>query len=167
MCHFGNILPDPGLQPEIPNGEKDTSGLRSVLQVLAKPRGSTMSEVMSYEAAKTFIIEWLRRDALLHEQGQVQKIGEGFDEYDGQFPRAYHQLMIAWEFWGCWIDERNHKFPCFYKGVKKETWPQLARHIADQLSNDREIIEPLIVDHFVFKGRPSLFSRIKGFFKKC
>jgi hypothetical protein len=125
-----------------------------------------MSEVMNYETARTFIVERLRRDALLHAQGQWQKIGEGFRENDGRFPRAYDQLMIAWDFWDCWIDERNHEFPCFYKEVTKETWPQLARHIADQLSDNKEITEPRIVDNFVFKRQPSLFSRMKSFFKK-
>ncbi len=78
-----------------------------------------MSEVISYEAAKTFIIERLRRAALLHEQGHMTKIGEGFAEYDAKFPRNDRQLMIAWDFWDAWIDERNHNFPGFYKGIKR------------------------------------------------
>ena len=126
-----------------------------------------MSEIMSYEVAKTFIVERLRRDALLHEQRQFQKLGEGFGDNDGRFPRAHDQLMIAWDFWDCWIDERNHKFPGFTEGVNQGDWPRLARHIADQLANDQAITDPFILERFVFKRGPSLLTRIKGFFKKC
>jgi len=122
--------------------------------------------MMDYERAKKFIIESLTRDIKLHEEGKFDEIGNGYAEYDNEFPRTDHQLMIAWNFWDAWIDERNHGFPCFYSGITKETWPQLARHIIEKLSKGEEITDQLILSNFVFKRNSPLIERVKKFFKK-
>ena len=126
----------------------------------------TKPDCMDYETARQFIVSQLERDARLHEQGQFEKIGSGLKENDERFPRDYDQLMIAWDFWDSWIDDRNHGFPGFSEGVEKETWSKLARHIAEQLSRGQEITEPLVLKNFVFKRGPSLFSRLTRLFKR-
>jgi len=117
--------------------------------------------MMDLEKAKKFIIECLNRDIKLHEEGKLEQIGNGYDEYDNEFPRTNRQLMIAWDFWDAWIDERNHGFPCFYKGITKQTWPDLAKHIVEKLSEGEEISDQLILSNFVFERQPSLFDKIK------
>ena len=123
--------------------------------------------MMNLEKAKKFIIKCLNRDIKkLHEEGKVEEIGNGYAEYDNEFPRTDRQLMIAWDFWDWWIDESNHGFPCFYAGITKESWPNLAKHIVEKLSKGEEISDQLILSNFVFERRPSLIDRVKKFFKK-
>lgn len=117
------------------------------------------------EKAKELIIECLRRDIKAHKEGKFEEIGKDFDTYDAEFPRTDRQLMIAWDFWDSWIDERNHEFPCFYKGIAQRTWPHLANHIVEKLSKGEEISDPLILKHFLIEKK-SLIEKIKKVFKK-
>jgi hypothetical protein len=123
---------------------------------------------MNLENAKKQIIKCLNRDIKLHEEGKFDEIGNGFDEYDNKFPLTERQLIIAWDFWDSWIDERNHGFPCFYADITKDNWPNLANHIVEKLSKGEEISDQLILSNFVFERKPyspwlSRFVRFFGF----
>ena len=127
---------------------------------------------MNSEKAKKLIIEHLERDIKLHNEEKFEEIGQGFNKFDKEFPEFYTelidnhpQLMIAWDFWDSWIDERNHGFPCFTKGMTKEKWPILAEHIVEKLSSGEEISDPFVLSAFVFKRKPSFIDKIKKLFK--
>jgi hypothetical protein len=111
----------------------------------------------------------LLRDAALHETGQLGAIGADFDELDTLTRSAQEDVMIAWGFWEAWIDDRNHNFVGFYRGLEQETWPRYARYIADRLAHDAPITDPLIVQYFGSQVPPikkPLFAKIKAYFKR-
>ena len=74
--------------------------------------------------------------------------------------------MIALVFWDSWPDVCNHDFPGRYAGIDKDTWPILARILAEKLALEKEISDPLILEHFRFEPGPSLLDRFKSYFRK-
>ena len=124
-----------------------------------------MQAKLDYEASKQILAECLRRDALLQEENRLMELGEKFEELDASLSRDSEQLAIAWTFWDSWIDERNHRFPEFYKGIKRDMWPILARHIADRLAGNQTITDPLILKYFEIKPKLSFLKRVMGLFK--
>lgn len=107
--------------------------------------------MFDYAVAKKFLVEHLGKDALYHENKRYNMIGKGYDILDENLPRADAaisiKLQIAFEFWGGWIDARNHDWK-YYKGIEKADWSVLARHVINALVNDEEITDPLILQHF-------------------
>jgi hypothetical protein len=109
----------------------------------------------------------LRKDADLHEKGLFSQLGNDFDQLDvkttGIFQDASVRQVfsIAWNFWDSWIDERNHLFPGFYEGIAKEQWPALARRAAEDLEKGDEVVDPLLLKHFVFHPSTPLKERVK------
>lgn len=108
---------------------------------------------MTYNDAKNLIISLLKKDAEYQTSGNIEPIGAHFDDYDGVYPRDYRQLNIAWSFWDSWIDEKNHGFPGFYKGISKDVWPHLALEIADTLEREDDVYNELVLTHFDFSRR--------------
>ena len=115
--------------------------------------------MLNYPEAKQLMIDSLTHDALVHESGQFGDIGEGFDSLDYKLPRnqgpEFDQLLIALNFWDGWIDARNHDWK-YYQGIGQTDWPRLARSIASDLAQDKEVSDPMVLEHFDFRqGRES------------
>ena len=121
---------------------------------------------INYNSAKELILRRLKRDSAFHQEGQFDKMGEPYDDFDEKFPRPFVDLMIAWTFWDAWIDERNHGFPGFYQGITRDSWPKLAGHIINQLEKKQPITDPLVLAHFDFTEKPNWLERLKKFFKQ-
>lgn len=112
--------------------------------------------MFTYEQAKAFLIEHLRQDAHHHRAGWSGLIGEYFDEFDANLPRAtgpeFEKLHIAINFWDYWHPARNHDWQ-YYPKIKQEDWPRLAESIVSDVSADRGIQDPLILSEFGLKKK--------------
>ena len=121
--------------------------------------------MFGYSEAKQFLIDNLTHDAIAHESGRYRDVGLGFDEFDANLPRddrpEFNQLFIALNFWDGWIDARNHEWK-YYSGISKSDWPELATHIVQAIVDDREITEPLVLQHFNLSERQSLRERFNS-----
>ena len=115
-----------------------------------------MLRVLDYDEARKAFIAELTRDAEAHEAGRYEEIGAEFDRVDSDLPRgqgpAFDKLLIALDFWDCWIDARNHNWQ-YYKGINERDWPMLARTIVKALESDEDITNPLVLSHFDFRNR--------------
>lgn len=103
------------------------------------------------------LINALRLDATRHEQGEYKKVGSEFDQMElfrSQHPDLQHEenaksFGIAYTFWDSWIDQVSHGFgQNFYSGIAPNSWPILAREIADDLELEVLISSPLVLQHF-------------------
>jgi hypothetical protein len=107
----------------------------------------------------------LRRDAILHESGQFDAIGEGYDDAEGELlpleERRERDVGIAFSFWDGWIDARNHDWQC-YDGIAQNDWPILARAIAASLEEPSSINDSRVLKHFARETQQSFWSRLKG-----
>ncbi len=117
------------------------------------------------EASKQLMVEVLRRDANLHEKGELQLLGEDYEEIDYLWPRASHQLGIAWNFYDEWIYARDHNFMSPYN-LRKDEWPEYARHIADHLIADTEITDQKLLVNFDYSQRSSCTGALKSLFRR-
>ena len=103
---------------------------------------------LSYEEGRQEMIKGLLRAAAAHEAGRLAliEIPESYDLLDFGLPRdggpEFDKLLVALEFWGGWIDSRNHDWQ-YYDGIGAADWPRLARSIAADLDVDREITSQL------------------------
>jgi hypothetical protein len=122
---------------------------------------------LTLEENRQALIQALRKDADLHEKGLFKQLGNDFDQLDvkttGIFEdaRVRQAFAIARNLWDSWIDERNHLFPGFYEGIGKEHWPVLARRVAEHLEKGDEVVDPLLLKHFVFHPSIPFKERIK------
>jgi hypothetical protein len=117
-------------------------------------------------AARKLMAEVLESDAALHEQGRFTELGKHYDEVDYARPRCSDQLAIAGNFYDFWISERNHEFAGYAQGIAKDDWPRLARYIADRLTTEEEIADPLILSHFDPRPRTPLLTSLKRLFRR-
>lgn len=101
---------------------------------------------------KIRFIDALRRDADLQRSGRLADMGSDFNEIDSLIPADDPLRAIPLIFWDSWLDERNHSFPCFYEGIRKEDWPELADSIATAIERNSTN----------FSSRLSLAFGIKG-----
>ena len=119
----------------------------------------------SYTEAKQFLLDNLTQDAIAHEAGRHRDVGQGFDEFDAGLPRderpEFNKLFVALNFWDGWIDARNQDWQ-YYSGISQSDWPMLARHIVEAIADEREITEPLVLQHFNLQGRQSLRDRFNS-----
>jgi hypothetical protein len=115
-----------------------------------------LMKMSSYAEIKQLFIDGLSEDASAQEAGSFKDVGTSFDEVDGLLPRdqgaEFDKLFIALHFWDGWIDARNHDWR-YYKGIEKSDWPILAKGIVAALSEDQEISEPIVLEHFDLKHR--------------
>ena len=108
------------------------------------------------------LVEQPRLDARQFLARNYGQMGAQFETLEGRLPHDL-QHAIAWNFWDSWLDERNHDFPGFYRGIDREAWPRLAIHIADCLEHGQTISDPLVLKHFdrsVGASKESWFQRL-------
>ena len=121
--------------------------------------------MFSYAEAKQFLIESLTRDVTAHEAGRYRDVGRDFDVLDANLPRndmpEFDKIFIAFDFWDGWIDARNHDWQ-YYAGMSQHDWPGLARNIVQAIADDREITEPMVLEHFSLRERQSLRERFNS-----
>jgi hypothetical protein len=93
------------------------------------------------------VAEALAEDARLHRVGDIWAIGERYDALDGlRIPFLDpDRLGLAFYFWDCWIDARNHDWR-YHEPVRCEDWPVLADHVVEALLNESEISHPLLLN---------------------
>jgi hypothetical protein len=119
---------------------------------------------MTYEDAKKQLIAGLECDAIAHTEGRFADIGKGFDSYDIGLPRGagpeFDKLHVALNFWDGWIDARNHMW-LYYEPIVQADWPKLAKSIVEDIVEDRNLTNPLVIQHFDFSTRTSFFDRLK------
>lgn len=124
--------------------------------------------MFTYSQAKKYVVESLAQDIGNHDRGEFKKIGEGFDVFDQNLPRAsgpeFNKLFLALNFWDCWQDARNHEWR-YYKGISQADWPQFARMIIKDIEEDKDITSSIILEHFDFKPSVGIIKRITSFFK--
>jgi hypothetical protein len=122
---------------------------------------------LTLEEKRQALIRALRKDADLHEKGLFKQLGSDFDQLDveanGVFEdaRVQQAFGIAWNLWDSWLDESNHCFPGFYEGIAKDHWPAIARQIAENLEDGNEVIDPLLLRHFVLYPTIPFKERMK------
>lgn len=115
---------------------------------------------MNLQTARERLRCCLQRDAELHLVAPSE-IGKDFDAIDAEAPRTDQTIVIALAFWDAWIDERNHDFPGFYRGISPADWPLLAIAIASALESGSAVDEPRILEHFVFEPKAKRPCRIR------
>ena len=119
---------------------------------------------MDYDELRTRFADALADAAQAQLSGRLSGIEGEYDELDGLLPRSgderYRKLHVALQFWDCWIDSSNHHW-LYYDGMTADSWPHLARGIAEDLRADREVqneaVQALVLPQE--KG-PSLGSRL-------
>jgi len=119
----------------------------------------------SYDAARQTLAEQLLRDASAHDAGRFDEIGRRFDSIEHGFPRgadvALRKLRVAMTFWDGWIDARNHGWQTT-RGIQPGEWPELARGVATDLLEGREIASPRVREYFDAVAHASLGGRAGG-----
>lgn len=119
--------------------------------------------MMNYMEARDSLVANLRLDADAHEAGQFDAVGRRFDWLEHRFPRGtapeLGRLHIALTFWDGWIHSRNHGWPP--GPIKVDEWPGLARSVADDLSADREVSNPKVLENFDIVAHPRLDDRVQ------
>ena len=129
---------------------------------------------LSYQEGTREMIKALLQAAAAHEAGRLAliEIPASYDLLDFGLPRGegpefdrFDKLLIALEFWGGWIDSRNHNWQ-YYDGIGADDWPRLARKIVADLEADREITDGVVLARFDFRilraGKPGIFQRLAG-----
>jgi hypothetical protein len=119
--------------------------------------------MVTYGSARNSLVGELLKDAAAHEAGRFDAIGRRFDGIERDLPRgaapALAKLHVALAFWDGWIDARNRG----WQGdadIQKGEWPMLARRIASDLSDDREISDPRVGARFKASLGGSLGGRV-------
>jgi hypothetical protein len=116
----------------------------------------------TYDEAKQFLIEHLSHDADLHIAGKYSELGEGFETYDQNLLRSnderFVKLYISLHFWDGWTDARNHDW-YYYKGIGQNDWPELARIIIQNISNEQEITNQIVLKYFRLQNRRGILER--------
>ena len=117
------------------------------------------------DSPRDMIAAALRRDAALHEGGQVDTIGNGYDAAEGEIlpleSTRERDIGVALSFWDGWIDARNHAWR-HYEGIARSDWPILARTIAAALEARHPITDAVVLGHFAPESQRSLWSRVRG-----
>lgn len=100
------------------------------------------------------LVDALRADAARHELGKFSELGREFDgveQYQSEhlYLRFDKRVSIAHTFWDAWIDQVGHGFgQNFYDGIDADSWPTLAREIADNLETGSTITNALVLRYF-------------------
>jgi hypothetical protein len=120
----------------------------------ARLRGDTVG-FRSYGAARDALVGELLKDAAAHDAGHFDEIGRRSDrmELPRVGPPELTKLRIALSFWDGWIDARNRGWQPD-GNIEPAEWPMLARRIASDLAEDREISDARVGARFdVSNGR--------------
>ena len=107
--------------------------------------------MVTYGTARDSIVGELLKDAAAHEAGRFDQIGRRFDPIVRELPRgrapSLTRLRTALAFWDGWIDARNRGWQPD-ANIEKGEWPMLARRIASDLAQDRDISEQRVSARF-------------------
>ncbi len=106
--------------------------------------------MLSYGTARNSLVGGLLRDAAAHEAGHYDEIGRRFDGIERELPRGaapLTKLRVALTFWDGWIDARDRGWQAG-GNIDKGEWPMLARRIASDLAQDREISDARVGARF-------------------
>ncbi len=119
--------------------------------------------MMSYAQARDALVTQLRHDAEAHDAENYDAIGRRFDAIEYQFPRGTEpelgRLHIALAFWDGWVHARNHGWPPGPIGIA--AWPHLARAVAADLQDDRDLTTGEVLAHFDLVAHPRLNERVQ------
>ena len=117
----------------------------------------------AYLALRDALTAQLLGDATAHETERFDSIGRRFDSIEHSFPPgsdpSMHSLRIALTFWDAWIDARNHGWQ-HSTGIQPGEWPLLARVIAGDLAQDREITDARVLQRFDASTNPAAGERV-------
>ena len=132
----------------------------------------SVNQRLTYEELRERFVVCLEAAVRAHEAGDLRAIETGFDELVTELPRdagpEFDKLLVAIEFWDCWIDAGNHDW-LYYPGMAADDWPQFARAIVQDLQQNHDITDERVLERFDFRRRPartSIWSRLKGFFSR-
>jgi hypothetical protein len=126
-------------------------GKAQPIPALAAPNpdeGEDTVTFRSYGTARDSLVASLLEDAAVHEAGRFDEIGRRADhiELPQDGPPALTNLRVALAFSDGWIDARNRGWQPDGTIAKPE-WPILARRIASDLAEDREIADARVGAH--------------------
>jgi hypothetical protein len=98
--------------------------------------------VLSYEDAKSRIVEALERDAAAQERGDYEALGNDFDSIAAAIPRdqppRFNKILVALSFWDGWIHARDRAWKSHSK-IQQAEWPVIAREVVQFLQSDAEL----------------------------
>ena len=118
--------------------------------------------MMSYEQARDTLIAQLRYDATMHEAERHDEIGRRFDRIEHEFPPGAEpgldRLRVAMAFWDGWIHARNHGWNVGGTIAPGE-WPALARSVASDLEEERDVADPRVRARFDVSGKHGIGER--------
>jgi hypothetical protein len=119
----------------------------------ARPRGDAV-RFRSYGAARDALVDQLLQDAGAHDAGRFDEIGRPSDriELPRVGPPELMKLRVALSFWDAWVDARNHDWQ-LGGDIGKAEWPTLARRIASDLAEGREISDARVGTRFDISTR--------------
>ena len=104
-----------------------------------------------YETAKSEVCASLIACAAAHGSADFHSIGAEHSKIDSNLPRSadhrFDLLHAALNLLDGWIDSSNHEWQ-YYEGISRDDWPKLALALAADISQDRELSNPLILKHF-------------------
>ena len=119
--------------------------------------------MLTSEAARQALAGYLVADAAAHESGSFDSIGRRFDGFEHAFPEgddaSLVDLRMALTFWDAWIDARNHGWQPTV-GIQQDEWPALARGIAADLTEKRDIADARVRELFDARS-PGRADRVK------
>jgi uncharacterized membrane protein YeaQ/YmgE (transglycosylase-associated protein family) len=144
-------------------------GLTFAVSVVTSGRGRTRAaeaardaqpeeraDMLTYDETRDALVEQLLADATAHDAKRYDEVGRRFDALERKFPRGpapeLAKLRIALTFWDGWIDARNLGWQSS-GGIRKAEWPGLARGVASDLAEDREISDLTVRGRFDGAGR--------------
>ena len=95
-----------------------------------------------YDDLRRGLADALDSAAQAQAAGSLSQISARYDEFDASIPRTdnprFQKLHVALNFWDAWIDSSNHDWR-YYDELSGESWPGLARTVAQELRADHEI----------------------------
>jgi uncharacterized membrane protein YeaQ/YmgE (transglycosylase-associated protein family) len=124
----------------------------------------TAGPTLAYVAARDQLVDQLLRDAVAHEGERYDEIGRRLDSLavvPHGAARELGRLRVAVAFWDGWIDARNRGWKPD-SGIAKSEWPLLARAVAADLEDDRDVTDARVMTHFDVGSRPSLANRLQA-----
>lgn len=104
-----------------------------------------------------------------HESGEYDQIASRYDDLLGELlpnqDLSERRFTIAAAFWDGWGDASNHDWQ-YYRGIRKDDWPELARHVAGHLQRGESAADPRVLTLFAPENRQGclsvLWNRVTG-----
>jgi hypothetical protein len=130
--------------------ERETTTLDEPEEAAEERRRPADGDRVSYGTARNALVGEFLKDAAAHEGGRYNEIGRRFDGIERELPRGVGlglvKLRVALAFWDGWIDARDRRWQG--GNIDKAEWPMLARRIASDLTQDREISDARVGARF-------------------